>query len=149
MNKIIWEEAQQQTESLANHWIAKGSIIPVIRFWTSTLALHVISSGFFGKRLGWDDADTGKTLPPGHQLTFDKALSTLLRRLATVFMTPRTLLGKVPGKMFREAHESFTEVTKYFQKLRAGAEENIQDLVSKRNKTILGTYGYLLSKPVD
>lgn len=139
MNKIVWEEARHQTKTLATHWIAKeGSIIPVIRYWTSRLALHVISSGFFSKRLEWDDYGTGKALPPGHQLTFDEALFTMLGRLATVFMTPRALLGKLPGKMFKEAHEGFTEVTKYFQELRAGAAENIEELIGKRNKTILG-----------
>ena len=79
-------------------------------------------------------------MPPGHQLTFDEALFTMLRRLATVFMTPRALLGKLPGKMFKEAHESFTEVTRYFQELRSGAAENIEELAGKRNKTILGRY---------
>ena len=143
MNKIVWEEAQHQTETLATHWIAKeGSVIPIIRSWTSTLALHVISSGFFGKRLEWDDYGTSTALPPGHQLTFDKALFTMLGRLATVFMTPRVLLGKLPGKMFKEANEGFTEVTKYFQELRAGAAENIEELVGKRNKTILGRFDH-------
>lgn len=143
MNKIVWEEAQHQTETLAAHWIAKeNSVIPVIRSWTSTLALHVILSGFFGKRLEWDNYGTSTALPSGHRLTFDKALSTMLGRLATVFMTPRALLGKLPGKMFKEANESFTEVTKYFQELRAGAAENIEELVGKRNKTILGTYDH-------
>ena len=55
-------------------------------------------------------------------------------------MTPRALLGKLPGKMFKEAHEGFTEVTKYFQELRAGAVENIEEFAGKRNKTILGRY---------
>ena len=141
MNKIVWDEAQHQTETLATHWIEKhGSVIPVIRSWTSTLALHVISSGFFNKRLEWDDYGSAAAMPPGHQLTFDEALFTMLRRLATVFMTPRALLGKLPGKMFKEAHESFTEVTRYFQELRSGAAENIEELAGKRNKTILGRY---------
>ena len=141
MNKTVWEEAQHQTETLATRWTEKeGSIIPVIRSWTSALALHVILSGFFNKRLEWDDYGTTKALPPGHRLTFDKALFTMLGRLATVFMTPRALLGKLPGKMFKEAHEGFTEVTKYFQDLRAGAVENLEELTGKRNKTILGRY---------
>ena len=139
MNKIVWDEAQHQIETLATHWTEKeGSVIPVIRSWTSTLALHVISSGFFNKRLEWDDYESATAIPPGHQLTFDKALFTMLRRLATVFMTPRALLGKLPGKMFKEAHEGFTEVTKYFQELRSGAAENTEELARKRNKTILG-----------
>ena len=143
MNKIVWEEAQHQTETLATHWIAKeGSVVPVIRSWTLTLALHVISSGFFGKRLEWDDYETSTALSPEHQLTFDKALFTMLKRLATIFMTPRALLSKLPGKMFKEANEGFTEVTKYFQELRAGAAENMKELVGKRNKTILGRYDH-------
>lgn len=139
MNKIVWDEAQHQARTLAVHWMEKeDSTIPVIRSWTSSLALHVISSGFFNQRLDWNDYGSEKALPPGHRLTFDNALFTMLKRLATVFMTPRALLGKLPGVMFKEAHESFTEVTKYFQELKAGATENIEDLAGKRNKTILG-----------
>ncbi|MCJ1405148.1 hypothetical protein MMC11_008374 [Xylographa trunciseda] len=138
MNKIVWEEAQHQTETLVTHWIAKeGAVIPVVRYWTSRLALHVISSGFFGKRLEWDDYESSEVLSSGHHLTFDEALLTLLARLTTVFMTPRALLGKIPGKTFKEAHSGFTEVTKYFQELRAGAAENIDELAGKRDKTIL------------
>lgn len=52
MNKIVWEEAQHQMDTLATHWVDKEvSIIPVIRSWISTLALYVIFSGFFNNRL--------------------------------------------------------------------------------------------------
>ena len=139
MNKIVWDEAQHQAETLAIHWIEKeDSVVPVIRSWTSTLALHVILSGFFNKRLEWDDYQSSAAVPSGHRLTLDKALFTMLSHLATIFMTPRTLLGKLPGRMFREAHVGFTEVTKYFQELRAGVTENMGVLAGKRNKTILG-----------
>ena len=70
----------------------------------------------------------------------------MLERLATVFMTPRALLGKLPGKMFKEAHEAFTEVTKYFEELRAGAADDIQSIAAKKNKTILGKCRHLSSK---
>ena len=66
----------------------------------------------------------------------------MLVRLATVFMTPQVLLGKLPGKMFKEANEGFTEVTEYFQELRAGAAKNGEELVGKRNKTILGRFDH-------
>ena len=141
MNKIVWDEAQHQMETLAAYWIEKdGSVIPVIRSWTSRLALHVISSGFFNKRLEWEDYGSTTAVPSGHKLTFDTALFMMLSRLATVFMTPRALLGKLPGQMFKEAHASFTDVTKYFQELRSGAAENMVELAGKRNKTILGGY---------
>lgn len=73
-------------------------------------------------------------------MALDRALFTMLKRLATIFITPRALLVRLPGKMFREAHESFTEVTKYFEEFRSGAAENMEVLASKRNKTILGRY---------
>lgn len=141
MNKSVWKEAQHQTATLATHWIEKeGAVIPIVRSWTSTLALHVISSGFFNKRLEWGDYGTARAIPPGHTLTLDTALSTMLKRLATVFMTPRVLLGKIPGKMFKEAHEAFANVTKYFQELRSGAAQNIDQLARKKDKTILGRF---------
>ena len=141
MTKIVWDEAQHQTETLATYWIEKkGSVITVIRSWTSTLALHVISSGFFNKGLKWDQHGSASAIPPGHQLALDRALFTMLRRLATIFVTPRALLARLPGKMFREAYESFTEVTKYFEEFRSGAADNMEVLANKRNKTILGRY---------
>ena len=116
MTKIVWDEAQHQTETLATYWIEKqGSVIPIIKSWTSTLALHVISSGFFNKRLEWDQYGTASEIPPGHQMALDKALFTMLRRLATIFVIPRALLARLPGEMFREAYQSFTEVTMYFE----------------------------------
>ena len=73
-------------------------------------------------------------------MALDKALFTMLGRLATIFVTPRALLARLPGEMFREAYTSFTEVTKYFEEFRSGAAENMEFLASKRNKTILGRY---------
>ena len=55
-------------------------------------------------------------------------------------MTPRLLLGKLPGKMFEEAHEGLTEVSKYFQELRAGVAAHIEELAGKGDKIILGMY---------
>ena len=139
MNKIVWDEAQHQIKTLAIHWIDKeSSVIPVIADWTSTLALHVVSSGFFNKRLEWEGHESTSNEAPGHRLTFDQALSTMLKRLAIIFMTPRVLLRQLPGAKFREASESFTEVTRYFQELRSGAMEHMEEIARKSNKTILG-----------
>ena len=141
MNGIVWEEARHQMEMLAEFWIEQEKgVVGVVREWTSTLALHVISSGFFGRRLEWGDyrSEVGGGVPEGHRLTLDKALSLMLGRLATVFMTPRVLLGRLPGRMFREASVGFEEVTRYFAELKRGASEDLEGLARKRNKTILG-----------
>ena len=139
MNNVVWEETRHQTEALAAHWVdTMNSKIPVIRRWTLSLALHVISSSFFNKRIEWADHESTATLEPGHKMTLDKALFTLLARLSTVFMTPKAILGKLPGTMFEEAHAGFTEVTKYFQELRAGALNNIGEIANKKHKSLLG-----------
>ena len=74
----------------------------------------------------------------GHKLSFEDALFTVLKRLATVFMTPRKLLGILPGKFFEEANDGFTEWTKYMQELRQGTVAHIDEVSMKKNKSILG-----------
>jgi cytochrome P450 len=139
MNARVWEEAQHQTESLAIHWLESDTdVLPDIRKWTSKLALHVISSGFFNRRLEWNNQGTAKEVPPGHEWTFDKALFTILDRLAVIFMTPRAMLGKFPGQASHEAYMAYTEMTNYLEELQASVTDDMQALASKRNKTILG-----------
>lgn len=141
INKIVWNETKYQTEALITHWIkAEGSVIDVMREWTVRLALHVLSSGFFNHRLEWDGR-VKISVPFGHTMTFDEALPALLKHLGLVYVTPKALLDKLPGKMFKEAHTSFTEVTRYFHEFYEQAASNIQEIAAKRYKSILGEYG--------
>ncbi|KAI9692683.1 MAG: hypothetical protein M1820_009477 [Bogoriella megaspora] len=140
MNARVWQESQRQTESLGAYWLENDTLIPDIRKWTSKLALHVISSGFFNKRLDWRDQGTAKEIPSGHEWTFDKALFTMLDRLAIIFMTPRIVLSRLPGQASHEAYTAYTEMTKYLEELQAGVTDDIQALANKRDKTILGEF---------
>ncbi|KAI9692657.1 MAG: hypothetical protein M1820_009491 [Bogoriella megaspora] len=138
MNNRVWQEAQRQSETLVTYLLeSKKAVVPDIRYWTSKLALHVISSGFFNKRLEWADQGTAHEVPSNHQLSLDKALFMMLDRLAIIFMTPRALLGKLPGRAFREAYLSYTEMTKYLEELQDGAVDDIEEVANKRDKTIL------------
>jgi cytochrome P450 len=138
MNRTVWEETQHQTETLTAHWIQNyGAVVPVVRYWTSRLALHIISSGFFDMRIEWDDGTT-KSLPPGHQMTLDTALPRLIECLSVIFTVPRVLLGRLPGKKFKDAFLSFTETTKYLEEFRAGVLNNVEAVAAKKNETILG-----------
>ena len=118
-NTAVWKEAMDQTHALVNHWIEDGSIIPVVREWTSRLALHVISGVFFHKPLKWE-GNTLNAIPsaPGHRVSYEEAPFTVVARLGTIFMTPRAILGMVPLQFFSEAYAAFTEWTKYMQELR-------------------------------
>jgi cytochrome P450 len=138
MNRTVLEETQHQTETLAVHWIQNyGAVVPVVRYWTSRLALHIISSGFFDMGIEWDDDGTTKALPAGHQMALDTALPRLTECLPAVFMVPRVLLGRPPGKKFKDAYVSFTETTKYLEEFRAGVLNNVEAVAAKRTKLFL------------
>ena len=141
INRSVWEEAKQQTESLVAHWIDhQASIISVARHWTSRLALHVITAVFFDMRLSWDDDRNPRPLPAGHDLHFHEALFHMLKHLLTIYVTPRKLLGMLPGQFFTKTHLSLTETTKYFRELHDGTTENLEEVLAKKRKTLLGTY---------
>jgi hypothetical protein len=77
-------------------------------------------------------------LPAGRQSTLDTALPGLIECLSVVFMVPRVLLGRLPGKKFKDAHLRFTETTKYLEEFWAGVLNNVEAVAAKKNKTILG-----------
>ena len=139
-NAAVWKETTQQTRSLIKHWSEQGSIVPVMKHWTSRLALHVISAVFFRKSLNWNE-HTGdfEPSPPGHQMSFERALFTVLARLGVLYVTPRALLGVLPLKSVREAHVAFTEWTKYMQELRGETIARLDEVATKGNKSFLGT----------
>lgn len=139
-NAAVWKETTQQTRLLIDHWLKQGSIVSVMKHWTSRLALHVISAVFFRRSLNWNehtgDSESGL---PGHQISFEQALFTVLARLGILFVTPRALLGILPLKRFRETHVAFAEWTKYMQELRGETIARLEEIATKGNKTILGT----------
>lgn len=143
MNATVWRETQHQVSSLTAHWTEKhDAVVSVVRHWTCRLALHVISCGFFNMTLDWEDDNVGKTASnprgDGHRIGFDRALPLMLKHLAVVFVVPRALLSRLPFRKVQEANLAFTEVTKYFKEMQAGAEADIEKLSERRNNTILG-----------
>jgi cytochrome P450 len=135
---LAWKESLHQTGTLTDRWIEEGSVIPVVKKWTSLLTLHVISGAFFHKSLEWKDY-TQYTMPtpPGHQISYEEALFTVLKRLGYIFLTHRALLGKLPGKGFKEAALAFTQWTKYMQELREQTAARIEEVAAKKNKSVL------------
>lgn len=138
MNQTVWKETQHQTETLATHWTEKHqAIIPVIRYWTSRLALNIICSGFFGMKVKWD-SDDAAPLPAGHNIALNEALPKFIENLAVYFTVPTALLGKLPVKKFQDTYQSFTEITTYLDEFRAQVLDNVEAVTAKKNKTILG-----------
>ena len=139
INTTVWEETQFQADTLVSVWLRDGSVVKSVKEWTSRLALHVIVSGFFHKRLTWEEYDDKSTgIPPGHQLAFEEALFGVVTRLATIATTPRALLGKIPFRFFREPYVAFTEWTKYMEELRDNALTGLEETKTKKRRSILG-----------
>lgn len=135
---VVWSEAIHQTETLVERWAADQYIIPVLKHWTSRLALHTIASVFFDLKLEWKEySQTDRVSADGYRISFASALFTVLAHLGLIFMVPRALLRVIPFQAFRETSIALTDWTKYMQDLRAKATNNIEEVAKKRNKTIL------------
>jgi cytochrome P450 len=134
----VWTETVRQTETLVARWAEDGLVVPIIKSWTSRLALHVISSVFFDRPMDWreygsDDA----VLEGGYQVSFQSALFTVLKHLGLIFMIPRSLLGRLPFQACKEMFTAFTDFTKYMQDLRAKTLSKIDEVSTKPRRTIL------------
>ena len=141
----VWTESVRQTASLIDYWAKQGTVIPVMKYGTSRLALHVISSVFFSKSLEWRDQTISyEPLPSGHRISFEQALFTVVSRLGVLSVTPRALMGILPIPRVREANLAFTEWALYMQELRQETSDRLEEVVSKKNKSILGTLTSLL-----
>lgn len=153
-NKAVWKESILQSHTLVDRWIEREqSIVPVVKKWTSRLALHVISSLFFDKHLDWKlDHDTSKanrsSVKDGpHRIGYEEALFTVLERLGTIYVTPKALLKRLPGKFFQEASTAYTEWTRYMEELRDETVARLDDIATKKNKSILGQASHPTPSP--
>lgn len=140
INTKVWKESIDQTGSLLENLAEQGSVVPNLQKWSSRLALHVISSSCFGRRLHWQDYETSQKQPPiGHTLKYEEALFTFLDLLGFIFMIPRPLLKSVPLRYFRDAYTAFVEWTQYMDELREGVIARLDEVRARRDKSILGS----------
>jgi cytochrome P450 len=131
-NALVFSEACTQTQGMLRQWISPNrngnSTIKEVAEDTMRLTLHIISSIGFGMRLLWPGEEvkedqrekesySSNEPPPGHSMSFESALSTLLDRLILVLLTPKWLLQRLPFKGSQEASESFANWTQYMDEL--------------------------------
>lgn len=135
---MVWKEAIEQTDTLIQRWNQDSYQVPVVRRWTSRLALHTIASVFFDMKLTWKEYSLAKKASgEGYQTDFASALFTVLDHMGLIFMVPRPLLGKLPFKATKETHVAYNDWTNYMQDLRKKAAANIDSLSAKRQKTLI------------
>lgn len=129
-NRLVYEETARISMELLDVWSANGEnetfkVDNVVTF-TSRLALMVISAAGFGYRFGWDEM---KDPPAGHQMTFPKALSTVLSNFIL-----RLILSDGILKLWKGGRNVLTA----FKELRVHMREMIEE---RRQSAIDGSHG--------
>lgn len=130
----VWEEASEQAQTLVDLWQSQGSVVAVMRYWTTKLALHVVSSTFFHKKVTWESTDS---VPEGHRMGFQQALKTVIKNIHLIAMYKDSLKW-VPFRKTKEAHTAFVEWTAYMKELRQVILDRLDGTIKKPNKSLLG-----------
>ncbi|KAF2833347.1 cytochrome P450 [Ophiobolus disseminans] len=134
----VWKETIHQTNTLISRWAGDGFVVPVVKSWTSRLALHVISSVFFDHPMDWREYSPGEAaLEAGYQVSFESAIFTVLRHLGLIFMVPRAILARLPFRVCKDTFTAFTDLTRYMQDFRAKVLNDINRISGKLRKNIL------------
>ena len=136
-NSVVWDRTVQHASSMVQQWEREGSVVLIMKKWTSRLALHVISDAFFHRTLNWNDDEDNIEIE-GHKLTYTQALFAVIDSVQLLFMTPRIILNNFPSKSLRRVRLAFDEWTKYMQEMRESILSSTGSLTAQRNKSILG-----------
>lgn len=83
-------------------------------------------------------------MPFGHTLTFEESLVTVLERMGTIFVMPRALLRMLPIHYFRSTYLAFREWTSYMHEMCDEIIPRIEEVASKKTKSILGKGCFVL-----
>lgn len=133
-NDMVWKESLHQATSMIDKWFAAGSNIPVVKDWTSRLGLNVLSGALFNRRLGWDDLSQRSN---ESRMPFEQALPLTISNLGIIFMTPRSLLPKMPGQYFREASDAYSALKHYMNEMVSSTLSHSDTVAKHKHKSIL------------
>ena len=89
---------------------------------TTKLALHVISGAAYGRPFDWETADE---ISPGHKLSYNESLRTLVSNLLILFIFPRWML-KLPFTALQRTGLVYSEFGSYLQEL-VNSERNREE----------------------
>ncbi|GJE85498.1 cytochrome P450 [Phanerochaete sordida] len=123
-NRLVWDETRLVMQDLFAHVWGDRAEVRVAHAVDITLpiALFVIGSAGFGRRIAWRDEDA---VPPGHTLTFKEALHTVSEHVFVRLLIPDWLLRAAPTARLARIRDAFAELELYMHEMiaarRAGA----------------------------
>ncbi|KAJ3412270.1 hypothetical protein HDV05_001029 [Chytridiales sp. JEL 0842] len=116
-NHLVHEETVRVVEDMFQAWskqpaLPDGGVVADVTRDMMHLALSVISAASFGVRFEWDSENVEHNIPEGHQMPFQHAVETFLRRIPVRMVTPE-FLYKLPIKYLRDTKLANDEFHKY------------------------------------
>lgn len=130
VNKLVWSETFRQAESLVSSWV---SVIPEsLKSDIYSLTINIMACAAFGQQAEW--SDTGKTVPPGHELSLVSAVQGLVMHLPHILLLPKILLRY----FFRDtAYRSYIEYEQYLGEFHKREKDRLA-LDSKYESSVKG-----------
>ncbi|EJD03717.1 cytochrome P450 [Fomitiporia mediterranea MF3/22] len=106
-NKLVWDETSRIVKEMIISWGAdKDSIeIEQVVNFTLPIALMVIGSAGFGKRVAWNE---DLAVPEGHKMSFRTALSVVCKDLFLKIIIPRWASGLT--QRYHNIHTAFNDL---------------------------------------
>lgn len=98
-NALVFAESLRQAQAMLASWgrLPSGGTQTLRDLAADTMrvSLHVISRAGFGVRIQWphDDAKSDTSIPEGHTMTYQDALTGLLDHIILVLLMPKYLMG--------------------------------------------------------
>ena len=97
----VWADSLQLTGQMMKSWLEDKPAGDVLQLNpdTARLTLCIISRVCFGKELEWANKhEEVKKIPPGHTMTYNEAIVTMLERISVILFAPPILLSQCSNR---------------------------------------------------
>ncbi|KAL5495019.1 hypothetical protein ACEPAI_481 [Sanghuangporus weigelae] len=113
-NKLVWEETCRIVNEMITSWGFEKESVEIDHVVNITLpiALMVIGSAGFGKRITWDEDSFA---PDGHRMSFQTALSIVSKDLFLKIIVPNWASSL--AQRYRNIHTAFDELKLYMEEI--------------------------------
>ncbi|KAG0127139.1 cytochrome P450 [Tuber indicum] len=120
VNKVVWDEGIKQAYAAVNVWNRKNSCEKVGRD-LRIISMNVLSLSNFGVALPFDhESETaehfGRNIPPGHKMSYGKAVNHVLDNIIPLVISPKWLLRNGPESL-KKIGQSYDELGIYLKEL--------------------------------
>ena len=94
-HQAVWTDSFQLTQQMMRSWLEEKPVGHVLQVNQdiARLTLCIISRVCFGKKLEYVN-EKERMIPPGHTMTYNEAITTMLERIGVILFAPPLLLSE-------------------------------------------------------